>query len=76
MNIRGAQVSKEKEFSQISLNEAISKLQEEKHKILEEFAKAYLAETELLPSQIEMCHQQLPIKDGIIENIIFFRKKA
>jgi hypothetical protein len=64
------------ELANISLNDAVMKIQKEKAKILEEFAKAYLAETSFQPSEVEMVHQRMPIKDGIIENVIFFRKRA
>lgn len=66
---------KELEFKDITLEEAMKKLQTEKHKIIEAFAKAYLAETGLMPSEVEMCHQQTT-NGTVIENVIFFRRKT
>ena len=60
----------------ISVEDVVKKLAQERDKILEQFAKAYLAESGLLPSQVELVTQQLPIIDGKIENIYFFRKKT
>ena len=62
------------EYKDINLTEALAKLALERDKILEEFTKAYLAETGLKPSEIELvCKQD---KLGMtIENVYFFRKK-
>lgn len=66
----------DKTYTPISIEDAMKILQTEKHKIIEAFAKAYLAETGLMPSEVEMCHQQITNQPNIIENIIFFRKKT
>lgn len=65
---------KNEEYTNISIEEATQKLQENRDQILEEFAKAYLAETKLLPSEVELvCHQEM--NGAIIENVYFFRRK-
>jgi hypothetical protein len=62
------------ELNDISIEEALQTLVKEKHKIIEAFAKAYLAETELLPSQVELVTQQT--KTGnLIEHVYYFRRK-
>jgi len=63
-------------YNAITVEDAIKKLAEERDNILEAFAKAYLAESGLLPSQVELVTQQMPVKDGIIENKYFFRRKT
>lgn len=55
--------------------EMLHELQKHKFKILEDFARAYLAEQNILPSEIELVHQQLPTVNNIIEHKMFFRKK-
>lgn len=45
---------------------------QKRDEILEEFAKAYLAETQLLPSEVEMVWQQT---FGPCESHIWFRKR-
>ena len=71
-------MSKEKEVEIRNINEqeVVQELIKNRNKILEAFTKAYLAETQLMPSQIELVTRQMPIKDGIIENIFFFRKRT
>lgn len=54
----------------------LHELQKHKHKILEDFARAYLAEMQILPSEIELVHQQLPTVNNIIEHKMFFRKRT
>ena len=66
----------EKVYTPISIEDAVKQIQAEKHKILEAFAKAYLAESGLMPSEVEMVHQQITNQPNIIENVIFFRKKV
>ena len=58
-----------------SIEEMVKKLQEDKFRILEDFSRAYLAESGLLPSQVELVTKQMPMVDNIIETVIFFRKK-
>lgn len=62
-------------FNNISENEALLKLNEERNKILNEFAKAYLAETNILPSEVELVSIQTH-KEKEIETVYFFRKKV
>ena len=64
-----------KEYQNCSVEDMVKKLAEERNKILEAFAKAYLAESGLLPSQVELVTQQKPTVDHIIETVYFFRKK-
>lgn len=66
---------KNEEFTNISIEEAVKKLQSQKDEILDAFAKAYLADSGLLPTEVELVTQQMPMKDGIIEHVYFFRKK-
>lgn len=67
---------KTEEYNNINTEEMLKKLLEKRNEILEQFAKAYLAETGLLPSQIELVTQQMPVENNIIENVYFFRRKA
>lgn len=66
---------KEKQLNNISVEEAVAELAKHRNKILEEFSKAYLAESGLLPSQVELVHKITTEKD-IITDIFYFRKKA
>jgi len=62
------------ETNNISMDEYVKELHKKKTEILNDFAKAYLAETELLPSEIELVCRQ--INNGTtIENIYEFRRK-
>lgn len=54
--------------------ELAKQLNEQKQRILNDFATAYLAEAQLLPSQIELVQQQLD-NNGTAEYIWFFRQK-
>lgn len=65
-----------KEFTPITVEEATKYLTEKRLEILEQFAKAYLAETGLAPSEVELVTQQMPVIDNKIETVYFFRKKA
>ena len=65
---------KQEEYNNISVEEMVSKLRDKKHEIIEAFAKAYLAESGLLPSEVELCCQESR-KDNLIEHVYFFRKK-
>lgn len=62
-------------FENITIEEATLKLKEQRDKILNEFAKAYLAETGLLPSEVELVSSQ-DCKGFIIETVYSFRKKV
>lgn len=61
-------------YTGIDINEMVKKLNEERSKILNEFSKAYLAETGIMPSEVELVTVQ-ETKDKTIETICFFRKK-
>lgn len=67
---------KDEEFKDISLEDMMRKLIENKSKIIEEFTRAFLAESELKPSEVEFVTQQMPMVKGIIEHRYFFRKKT
>jgi predicted metal-dependent hydrolase len=54
--------------------EATLRLRQERDKILSEFTKAYLAETGLKPSEIELVSQR-NVLGSLIEETYFFRKK-
>lgn len=64
------------EYNNLTGEEIVKKLAEERDKILNEFAKAYLAETKLLPSEVELVTVQNPPENGIIETVYYFRKKT
>lgn len=66
---------KEETIDDITIEEVVKELEKNRNKILEEFSKAYLAETGLLPSQVELVHKKLPLTDGIIEETYQFRRK-
>lgn len=54
--------------------ELAKQLNEQKQRILNDFATAYLAEAQLLPSQIELVQQHID-NNGTAEYIWFFRQK-
>jgi len=70
-------MSKEKEeiFNNITPEQAVQELYKRKTEILNEFAKAYLAESGLLPSQVELVCKETKNTPDQIETIYFFRKK-
>lgn len=63
-------------FTPISVEEATKYLAEKRNEILEAFSKAYLAETGLMPSEIELVAEQNPMTFDKIETIYYFRKKT
>ena len=63
-------------FTSITTEEAVKYLADKRNEILESFTKAYLAESGLMPSQVELVTQQMPTENNIIETVYFFRKKA
>lgn len=67
----------EEEFSDIkSEDEAVKKIMQFRVKIQEDFARAYLAETLLKPSEVEMVTVQHPMTDDHkIVTTIYFRVK-
>lgn len=58
-----------------SIEKMVEHLAKHRNEILENFSKAYLAETGLLPSEVELICQEMPMKDNIVEHIYYFRKK-
>lgn len=65
---------KSEEYNNISVEEMVKKLREKKHEIIEAFAKAYLAESGLMPSEVELCCQETR-NGNLIEHVYFFRRK-
>ena len=68
-------MAKDITFNNIDIDAAVKQLAEERDKILSQFAKAYLAESGLLPSQVELVTKQMPMENNIIETVYYFRKK-
>lgn len=70
-------MSKNKEFEKQveSFNEAMVEMAKHRDEILKAFGKAYLAETQINPSEVELVTRQMPEKDGVIEHVYFFRRK-
>jgi len=65
---------KEYEIENISLDQMAEQIKKERVKILNEFAKAYLAETQINPSELELVQRQ-ESKDGLVETVYYFRRK-
>ena len=65
---------KEETFSDVNQEEALKKLTEKRDEILNDFAKAYLAETKVLPSEVELVTEQKQ-EGTTIETVFYFRKK-
>lgn len=65
---------REEKESQLTLTEIAQKLVKERNKVLDDFAKAYLAETKIMPSDLELVVREERTKD-VIETIYYFRKK-
>jgi hypothetical protein len=65
---------KEETFNDMDMSKMAEFLKKNRNKILEEFAKAYLAETQLLPSQIELVHKSSVENEQIVDTF-YFRKK-
>jgi predicted naringenin-chalcone synthase len=63
-----------KVFTPITTEEATKYLHDRKVEIIEQFAKAYLAETGLKPSEVELVTKQ-ESTGMIIETVYYFRKK-
>jgi len=70
-------MAKEKEeiYNNISIEDAMLELRKKRDEILSDFSKAYLAETSLLPSEVELCCQETVKDANMIETVYFFRKK-
>lgn len=65
---------KEVKHENVNLQEAMEEIMKNRDKILEDFAKAYLAEKKVNPSDIELVQQKVNSDDGI-EYIFYFRIK-
>lgn len=66
---------KNEEYQGVDAEEAWKIILAKRHEILDHFAKAYIAETGLKPSEIELCTQQRTT-DKTIEHVFFFRRKT
>jgi hypothetical protein len=66
--------SQELIYNNIDINEMVKTLNKHRDEVLENFSKAYLAETGLMPSEVELVSQVLR-NDKTIETVYFFRKK-
>ena len=66
---------REEEFKDISIEDAMKELHKNRKRILLDFAKAYLAETELSPSEVHLVESHFMTPDGKIETIFEFRRK-
>lgn len=66
----------DKLYDPISIEEAMKKIRDEKSKILEAFAKAYLAESGLMPSEVELVCQEDTSNKTLIQHVYFFRRKT
>lgn len=66
---------KNEEYKALTSEEAVKIILAKRQEILENFSRAYIAETGLMPSQIELCTKQ--VTDGTtVENIFYFRRKT
>jgi hypothetical protein len=65
----------ENKIDNISLKDALKQLETHKTKILAEFATAYLAETGLNPSEVELVQVQTTT-DKEVTTVLSFRKKG
>jgi len=65
---------KVEEIFDISSIQSVEELHKHRDKIINEFAKAYLAETKLLPSEIELVCREIRSEKSI-ETIYEFRRK-
>lgn len=66
---------KEFELNGITEDQAAQELIKNRDKILEDFATAYLAETKISPSEVELVSKQ-NTNGTEIETVYFFRKKV
>ena len=69
--------TKEKEifYNNLNVDEMVQQLLKHKAKILDDFAKAYLAESGLNPSEVVLVEQQIKDNGQIKEINYYFRKK-
>ena len=54
-----------------SIEEMVEQLVKHKKEILENFSKAYLAEKEVLPSEVELVEQFIK-EDGKMKEVVYF----
>ena len=62
------------EYKDVSVTDANDILIKEKNKILKDFTKAYLAETEIPPSKLLLVVETIS-NNGIVEINYYFKKK-
>lgn len=55
----------------MDINQLVKDVLERRASILEDFAKAFVAETGLMPSEVELCEEHRPS-----EIVFYFRKKT
>lgn len=67
--------NKEYEKAMVDVQEAMKEIMSKRNEILEEFCKAYLAESGLMPSQIELVHTSTNEGNEIINTFSFREKK-
>lgn len=68
--------NKELEYNNLSIDEMVAKLKEKRSEIIEAFAKAYLADTGMRPTEVELVCQEMPMTENkIIEHVYYFRRK-
>ena len=63
------------EASNMSIEQYVAKLMQYKSKIIEDFTKAYLADSGLKPSEVELVQKEVK-SSGKIETVFYFRKKV
>lgn len=66
---------KETEYNNITEEEVAKLIHKERDKILEEFTKAYLAETQLMPSEIQLVCKTFTEDGKMVTEYEFRRKK-
>lgn len=59
----------------LSINEIADKLIKERNKVLDNFAKAYIAEQKIMPSELELVVRE-ESSGTVAETIYYFRKKT
>lgn len=74
LNLFESEDMKEIEEGNLSLNEIANKLIKERNRILDEFAKAYIAEQKIMPSELELVVRE-EMEGNTVETIYYFRKK-
>lgn len=65
---------KDYSLESISEKDALIEILKKRDEILEQFTKAYIAETGILPSKLELVNE-VTEEDGNVVNIFYFREK-